>query len=50
MIERYTRPAIGRIWSEEAKYAAWLRVEIEVCEAYHRRGSIPPTSCRAFAR
>ena len=41
MIERYTRPAIGRIWSEEAKYAAWLRVEIAVCEAYHRRGRIP---------
>ena len=41
MIERYTRPEIGRIWSEEAKYAAWLRVEIEVCEAYHRRGRIP---------
>src|SRR5712692_4574831 len=41
MIERYTRPAIGRIWSEEAKYTAWLRVEIAVCEAYHRRGQIP---------
>jgi adenylosuccinate lyase len=41
MIERYTRPAMGRIWSEEAKYGAWLRVEIEVCEAYARRGRIP---------
>jgi adenylosuccinate lyase len=41
MIERYTRPEIGRIWSEEAKYTAWLRVEIAVCEAYHRRGRIP---------
>src|SRR5436190_4516944 len=41
MIERYTRPEIGRIWSEEAKYAAWLRVEIAVCEAFHRRGRIP---------
>jgi adenylosuccinate lyase len=41
MIDRYTRPAMGRIWSEEAKYAAWLRVEIAVCEAYHRRGLIP---------
>ena len=41
MIERYTRPEIGRIWSEEAKYTAWLRVEIAVCEAYHRRGQIP---------
>jgi adenylosuccinate lyase len=31
-----------RIWSEAAKYQAWLRVEIAVCEAYARRGRIPP--------
>jgi adenylosuccinate lyase len=42
MIERYTRPALGAIWSEEAKYRAWLRVELAVCEAYARRGRIPP--------
>ena len=41
MIDRYTRPAMGRIWSEEAKYEAWLRVELAVCEAYARRGRIP---------
>ncbi len=41
MIERYTRPAMGRIWSEEARYAAWLRVELAVCEAHARRGRIP---------
>jgi adenylosuccinate lyase len=41
MIERYTRPGMGRIWSEEAKYGAWLRVEAAVCEAYARRGRIP---------
>src|SRR5881296_1890607 len=32
---------MGRIWSEAAKYQAWLRVEIAVCEAYARRGRIP---------
>jgi adenylosuccinate lyase len=42
VIERYTRPAMGRVWSDEAKYAAWLRVELAVCEAYARRGRIPP--------
>jgi adenylosuccinate lyase len=42
MIERYTRPDMGRIWSEETKYATWLRVELAVCEAYARRGRIPP--------
>jgi adenylosuccinate lyase len=41
VIERYTRPAMGHIWSEAAKYQAWLRVEIAVCEAYARRGRIP---------
>jgi len=41
MIERYTRPAMGAIWSEEAKYAAWLEVELAVCEAFARRGRIP---------
>jgi adenylosuccinate lyase len=41
MIERYTRAQMGRVWSEEAKYEAWLRVELAVCEAYARRGRIP---------
>jgi adenylosuccinate lyase len=42
VIERYTRPEMGRIWTEESKYAAWLRVELAVCEAWARRGRIPP--------
>jgi adenylosuccinate lyase len=33
---------MGSIWSEAAKYQAWLRVEVAVCEAYARRGRIPP--------
>jgi len=41
MIDRYTRPEMGRIWSQEAKYAAWLRVELAVCDACARRGQIP---------
>jgi adenylosuccinate lyase len=41
MIERYTRPQMGRIWSEEAKYEAWLKVELAVCDALARRGRIP---------
>ena len=42
MIERYTRPEMGRLWSEESKYGAWLLVELAVCEAYTRGGRIPP--------
>jgi adenylosuccinate lyase len=41
VIERYTRSAMGRVWSDEEKYATWLRVELAVCEAYARRGRIP---------
>ncbi len=47
MIERYTRAEMGRVWSEESKYQAWLRVELAVCEAYARRGRI---SADALAR
>ncbi|MCH7836166.1 MAG: adenylosuccinate lyase [Chloroflexi bacterium] len=41
MIERYTRPEMGRIWSEQNKYDKWLRVELAVCEAWAERGAIP---------
>jgi len=41
MIERYTRPEMAAIWSEQAKTAAWLRVEVLVCEAWAREGVIP---------
>jgi len=42
VIDRYTRPEMGAVWSQAAKYAAWLRLELAVCEAYARRGRIPP--------
>ncbi len=41
MIARYSRPEMARIWSQEARYEAWLRVELAVCEVYARRGVIP---------
>jgi len=41
MIDRYTLPEMAGIWSREAKYEAWLRVELAVCEVYARRGQIP---------
>jgi len=41
MIERYSRPEMARIWSQETKYDNWLRVELAVCEVYGRRGVIP---------
>ena len=41
MIERYTRPQMGRIWSEQNKLDKWLQVELAVCEAWAERGVIP---------
>src|SRR3712207_4149696 len=41
MIERYTLPEMGALWNEEAKFRAWLRVEIAVCRARARLGEIP---------
>jgi adenylosuccinate lyase len=41
MIERYTRPAMGQIWSEENKLAKWLEVELLACEALAERGEVP---------
>ena len=41
MIERYSRPAMGKIWSDENKFAKWLDVEIAACEAWAELGVIP---------
>jgi adenylosuccinate lyase len=41
VIERYTLPEIGAVWTEEAKYSAWLEVELAVCRARAQRGEIP---------
>jgi adenylosuccinate lyase len=41
MIERYTRPEMGAIWSDENRYRKWLDVELAVCEAWAGLGRIP---------
>ncbi|GIX42417.1 MAG: adenylosuccinate lyase [Leptospiraceae bacterium] len=41
MIERYSNPEISQIWTLENKYKIWLQIELEVCEAWYRRGLIP---------
>ena len=41
MIERYTRPEMGRIWSQDNKLGKWLEVEIAVCQAWTDQGVIP---------
>ncbi|ASL81131.1 adenylosuccinate lyase [Lactiplantibacillus plantarum] len=41
MIDRYTRPAMGKVWSLENQYQAWLEVEIAADEAWAELGKIP---------
>ena len=41
MIKRYTRPEMGRIWSDENKYACWLRVEVAASQALAAAGMVP---------
>jgi adenylosuccinate lyase len=41
MIPRYSRPEMARIWSDENRFAAWLRVEIAATEALVERGTVP---------
>jgi len=41
MIERYSRPRMKRVWTDENKFHKWLQVEIAVCEAWADLGVIP---------
>jgi adenylosuccinate lyase len=41
MIERYTLPEMGALWSEQSKFQKWLDVEIAVCEVHADMGTIP---------
>ena len=41
MIARYTRPAMGRIWSDQNKFQQWLEVELAASEALAELGTVP---------
>jgi len=41
MIERYSRPQMKRVWSEDNKFNKWLEVEIAVCDAWAEIGVVP---------
>ena len=49
MIERYTRPAMGRIWTEENKYRCWLQVESAASAVLAEDGVIPAAAAEAIA-
>jgi len=44
MIERYTLPEMGRIWSDAYKYELWCRVEVLVLEAHAKAGTVPESA------
>ena len=44
MIKRYTKPEMGAVWTDEAKYQSWLDVEIAACEAQVKLGNMPASA------
>jgi len=42
MIDRYSRPPMKRVWSDQNKYQKWLEVELAVCGAWAEEGVVPP--------
>src|SRR3954466_3923251 len=48
MIPRYTRPAMGHIWTDENKYQSWLEVELAASEALAELGEVPVEAARAL--
>jgi adenylosuccinate lyase len=48
VIPRYSRPQMAALWTEEAKLARWLEVELEVCRAWAARGVVPAEDMAAI--
>jgi adenylosuccinate lyase len=49
LIERYTRPAMGRIWTDENKFCCWLQVEAAASTVLAEDGVIPASAAAAIA-
>ena len=50
MIERYTLPRMGAVWTEENRFQKWLDIEILACEAHAELGIIPKESVQAIRK
>ncbi len=48
MIERYSRPEMVKIWTQQNKYQKWLDVELAACEAWAKLGKIPEESMKVI--
>ncbi|MGA2211923.1 MAG: adenylosuccinate lyase [Bryobacteraceae bacterium] len=50
MIDRYTRPEMARIWSDQNKYRQWLDVELATAEALAQTKDVPQDAARALRK
>ncbi len=50
MIERYSRPRMKKVWSDENKFDKWLQVEIAACEAWAELGVVPQSALPAIKK
>ena len=48
MIPRYTRPEMGRIWSDESRFRTWLAVEVAATETLAAAGMVPKQAAKAI--
>src|ERR1700757_2807714 len=48
LIPRYTRPEMGRIWSEENRFRTWLKVELAATETLADAGIVPRSAAKAI--
>ncbi|MFQ5602550.1 MAG: adenylosuccinate lyase [bacterium] len=48
MIDRYSRPEMAQIWSDENKFRTWLKVEILACEAMTELGEMPAAALQVI--
>ncbi len=50
MIDRYTLPEMGAVWSDESRFQAWLEVELAVCDVHAEMGTIPEAEAKEIRR
>lgn len=48
MIERYTLPEMGRIWTDEHRLELWLKIEVAACEGWAKLGKIPEEAVKVI--
>ncbi len=50
MIQRYSNEEMAKIWSDESKFDAWLKVEILACEAMNKLGIVPDSAMKTIKK